>query len=363
MSADSRHADVSAGLSLPPGPSARFLSGEDDDPQLTVLTNDDFSLLHNYLFTAEFDPEFPEAEEFEGIGETEEQPGQKKKKPLQKRSTTREKIFRRSKEEVKEYFAKHALRRKLSSSEMAQFMESRKRRRKDCYPPSAPMITITTAPAALANQKRVWSELGAFCNSYDLDRLQHWMETRLSPSLVFRIHDAINLGDMVGSIYLAHYMAVLLGAFPACSFDYDVMGATPEALNAHANFFAWAQERAGPEFSSLVLEKTSCFRVVGHFDGLRICYYNLWDVMASDIQKRLSTPQPLSGNEMHEFLHGENSIYCDFIRESDESRSDGKTTAKVTINTLIDDETGLILAVEMTAGEFSCPILDELAIT
>ena len=128
MAEDSRHADVSAGLSLPPGPAARFLSGEDEDPLLPALTNEDFSLLHNHLFSAEFDSEFPDTEEFEGIGEAEERPGQKK--PLQKRSTTREKIFRRSKQEVEEYFAKHALRRKLSSSEMAQFMESRKRRRK-----------------------------------------------------------------------------------------------------------------------------------------------------------------------------------------------------------------------------------------
>ena len=82
--------------------------------------------------------------------------------------------------------------------------------------------------------------------------------------------------------------------------------------------------------------------------------------MASAMQNLLSAPRPLSGNEMHEFLHGDDSIYSDFFRESDESRSDGKTTARVTINILIDDDTGLVLAVEMTAGEFNCTVLDTL---
>ena len=355
MAADSHDADDFRGPE-PSGPAARFLRGAEEDSD-EALSNDDFLLLHNQIFNMAPDIETPDTEEFEGLV-TEEIPHEDKKLFKKRTKPAKEKIVRRSKEEIQAYFAKHASRRKLSSSEMAQFLESRKKKRKG-LPPSEPSITTIV----LAHQKKVWSDLGILCNSYDLDGLQQWMETRLSPSLAFRIHDAKNLPKMVGSIYLAHYMSILLGAFPACSFDYDVLGATPEALDAHGNFFAWAQQVAYPAFSFLMPEKTSCFRVVGHFDGLRICFYNLWDVMAKDLQKRLgSNPRPLSGNEMHEFLHGENSIYSDFIRESDESRSDGKTTARVTINILIDDDTGLLLAVEMTAGEFSCTVLDELTL-
>jgi hypothetical protein len=67
------------------------------------------------------------------------------------------------------------------------------------------------------------------------------------------------------------------------------------------------------------------------------------------------------GNEMHEFLHGENSIYSDYIREADESRSDGETSCRVSADILIDKDTSQIVAIDMVLFEvLSCPPLDDL---
>jgi hypothetical protein len=272
---------------------------------------------------------------------------------------------------VAEFFAKHATKRKLSSKEMAKFMESRKKKRRAYraflkeFPsykiPSVPDQT-EIKPSVLQHQRKVWSEFCSSCNSYDLDGLQRWMERCLSPSLAFRILKSEQLSDMCGSIYFLFYIAVLLGAFPACSFDYDVAaGDAPAAEETHAHLLAWAQQASSPAFTFLSQENTSCFRLQVKFEGLRICFLSLWDVMASYIQRRLSTPRPLMGNEMHEFLHGENSIYSDYIRDADESRSDGETSCRVSVDILIDKDASQIVAFDMVACEMlSCPPLDDL---
>ena len=267
-----------------------------------------------------------------------------------------------------EFFSKHATKRKLSSQEMANFLESKRKKRKAYRAllkeqPSSKFPSVPDQselkPSVLQHQRKVWKDFCSSCNSYDLDGLQRWMERSLSPSMAFRIKSD-QLPDMSGSIYFIFYIAVLLGAFPACFFDYDVSGDAPEE-ETHVRLLAWAQQSASPAFSFLSQEQTSCFRLQIKFDGLRICFHSLWDVMASAMQNLLSAPRPLSGNEMHEFLHGDDSIYSDFIRESDESRSDGQTVLKVVMDILIDNETTLIVGIEFIRCEvLTCPPLDEL---
>jgi len=140
-----------------------------------------------------------------------------------------------------------------------------------------------------------------------------------------------------------------------------VSGDAPEE-ETHVRLLAWAQQSASPAFSFPSQEQTSCFRLQVKFDGLRICFHSLWDVMSSYMQRTsLLKSGPLSGNEMHEFLHGDDSIYSDFIRESDGSRSDGQTSCQVNVDILIDNESLLIVALDMVTCEMlSCPPLDDL---
>jgi hypothetical protein len=341
------------------GPVARFLRGEcADEFAVSALTNEEFGVLFGLMHEDDQVSAIPETEELGDLPESSSDD-----KPVRR--------IKRTKREVAEFFAKHATKRKLSSKEMAKFMESRKKKRRAYrallkeFPsykiPSVPNQT-EIKPSVLQHQRNVWSEFCSSCNSYDLDGLQRWMERCLSPSLAFRILKSEQLPDMCGSIYLLFYIAVVLGAFPACFFDYEVAaGDAPAAEETHAHLLAWAQEAASPAFAFLLQENTSCFRLQVKFEGLRICFLSLWDVMANYMQRRLSTPRPLMGNEMHEFLHGENSIYLDFLREADESRSDGQTTLVVLMDILIENEGGLIIGCELIKCEMlSCPVLDEL---
>lgn len=336
------------------GPLARFLRGENDDKgAVSALTNDEFGVLFGLLREDDEDSEVPETEE---LGEL---------LPLSSES----KAVRRSKREVAEFFSKHATKRKLSSQEMANFLESKRKKRKAYRAilkeqPSSKFPSVPDQselkPSVLQHQRKVWKDFCGSCNSYDLDGLQRWMERSLSPSMAFRIKSD-QLPDMSGSIYFIFYIAVILGAFPACFFDYDVSGDAPEE-ETHVRLLAWAQQSASPAFSFLSQEQTSCFRLQVKFDGFRICFHSLWDVMSSYMQRTsLLKSGPLSGNEMHEFLHGDDSIYSDFIRESDGSRSDGQTSCQVNVDILIDNESLLIIAFDMVTCEMlSCPPLDDL---
>ena len=273
----------------------------------------------------------------------------------------KEKFTRRSKKEMTDFFAKHAAKRKLSSQEMSDFLESpRTKRPISALSEDSVCRTPMTTTNVLQQQRKLWNDVCRLCNSYDLDGLQPWMSC-MSPSMAFRVLETDKLPVMVGNIYFLFYIAVVLGAFPACSFGYEIAADVPDAEVTHAHLFAWAQQAASPAFAFLSQENTSCFRLQVKFEGLRICFLNLWDVMASYMQRRLSTPRPLMGNEMHEFLHGENSIYLDFLREADESRSDGQTTLVVLMDILIENEGGLIIGCELIKCEMlSCPVLDEL---
>jgi hypothetical protein len=258
-----------------------------------------------------------------------------------------------------DFFAKHAAKRKLSSQEMSDFLESRRTKRPISLS-SEDSVTPMTTTNVLQQQRKLWNDVCRLCNSYDLDGLQQWMSC-MSPSMAFRVLETDKLPVMVGNIYFLFYIAVILGAFPACSFGYDITADVPDVEVTHSHLFAWAQQAASPAFAFLSQENTSCFRLQVKFEGLRICFLSLWDVMANYMQRRLSTPRPLMGNEMHEFLHGENSIYLDFLREADESRSDGQTTLVVLMDILIENEGGLIIGCELIKCEMlSCPVLDEL---
>jgi hypothetical protein len=321
------------------GPADRFLRGEEARDNES-LSNDELSMLLGIM---------NEDEE----SKTKEEGGPRSQK---------EKYTRRSRREVAEFFSKHAAKRKLTSQEMADFLESRKRKKR-----VSPTLFEDPTPGAttsnmLQHQKNVWARLCTLCNSYDLDGLQEWFSC-MSATMAFRVLETDKLPDpMVGNVYFAFYMAVALGAFPACSLESDVSGDAPEIEETHARLLAWAQQSACPAFSFLSQEQTSCFRLQVKFDGLRICFHSLWDVMSSYMQRTsLLKSGPLSGNEMHEFLHGEKSIYSDFIRESDGSRSDGPTSCQVNVDILNDNESLLIIAFDMVTCEMlSCPPLDDL---
>jgi len=318
------------------GPVDRFLRGEEAGDE--SLSNDELSMLLGIM---------NEGEE----SKTTEEGGPRSHK---------EKYTRRSRREVAEFFSKNAAKRKLSSQEMADFLESRKRKKRASPNLFEDPTTGATTTNILQHQRKVWGRLCLLVNSYDLDGLQEWLSC-MSATMAFRVLETDKLPDpMVGNICFAFYIAVALGAFPACSLESDVSGDAPEE-ETHVRLLAWAQQSASPAFSFLSLERTSCFRLQVKFDGLRICFHSLWDVMASAMQNLLSAPRPLSGNEMHEFLHGDDSIYSDFIRESDESRSDGQTVLNVVMDILIDNETTLIVGIELIKCEvLTCPPLDEL---
>jgi hypothetical protein len=323
----------------------KIVAGGDVDPSL-FLTNEDFDILQQHI---DGDDSLP-------IEST-----------LQ---SSEPKRTRRSKKELETIFAKYAIKRKLSPEEMASFIARRRRKPKIESSNNSYAVTLEAdkdptaeeaAVARLLDQRVSFIELGDVVSSYDLDALQTWFEKNLAENCAFQPRDVERLPKMRGSIYFCLYVCVVMSVFPVCALNFNVKPLPiMDAHEVHQRLIDFVQDTTLSSHSSVSLSNTTAMTVDVDFTGQRIFYQSIWDLMADYIEKRLDQSRPLRSCEVHEMLHGDESVTTNFDRNPDDMREDGLTQLKLCLHILVDNISSLICGIEVVScAVIVCPELDQ----
>ena len=385
-------------------PAELFLSGAEDGSDV-VLTNDDFELLDEFV-----DGElFAVGEAQKGQTSLGSQAGPGAWAGAGAASTTgaasisgdatqatetgwsgagAPKRSRRTKAEVEAYLEKHARRRKVSAEEMRSFLASRKKvmRKHDVEPSAsaaAKSSSAGTAAAAAAvgvlsfgesplrqRDLRIWKAVSHLLNGYDLDGLQSWLATSLSPHFVLRIADS-NLPIMHGPKAFGVFCCAGLGAFPVYNVYSEII--LPVDASIHISLLDEAKRCSPALAKTLTVDNTNSYEFISHFDGVRIYYQSLWDVIHNYAAKNPAFLSdggpdgiPVTGNEVRELLFAncEKGIYSDFARitpqELPNAQSDGRTVLESRFTVLADANTGVVHACILVVNTLVCPALDDV---
>jgi len=368
-------------------PAQYFLSGGESVEKEDVLTNEEFELLDSLAHGQE--AEGGDAEEDGAIGQPQQHNAADD-------APVKAKRVRRKRAEIQSFLEKHAQRRRVSAEEMRNFLAARKRNRRtplNQHPPEQPVLTFAAAAAAVVlgeneaesaagasahtrstmathhRDIKIWQTMCRLLSSYDLDRLQEWIASSFSPHVFLRVVDS-EIDTMFGPKAMALFLSAGLGAFPVYNMDQPKIFQLDAA--EHASMLDEARRRSPVLASCLTLENTICYKFVSQFDGVRIYYQSIYDIMRNYTMKTPSlfncggeAGLPLQGQEVRDLLmaNDERGLYFDFtrIKPSDLSdRTDGRTVLEVRNKILADASSGVIWGCVTDVDTLVCPELTSL---
>ena len=313
-------------------------------------------------------------------------------------AVSKPKRARRTKAEIEAYLAQHSGKRKVTSEEMSLFLELRSRRKgvvggagagasagpsasvinrkKAKFPssqggqkPSSFVQTQHCYPALMKRELEIWKGVCKILNCYDLEGLQDWLGDFCSPHMMMRFIGS-NFAPIFGPKALALYFCATLGCFPVYNAHRErILELDPFT---HSTLLDEAKSSSSLLANSLSLENTIGYRFVAQFEGVRIYYQDLWDIMGTYVAKhpemlRLGPASELllKGTEVHDMLLGTDDagIYSDITRipPSDlRVRNDGLTVVEVEFRLLAESASGAFISCTIQIFTQLCPALDAI---
>jgi len=136
-------------------------------------------------------------------------------------------------------------------------------------------------------------------------------------------------------------------------------------VEEHRKMVEWANEVSEPlrDSRALTLEKTFLLEINALFEGYRIYYQSLWDVLQDFITKRIHelAPGEVGPTLVDEFMHGPSSVMSSYDRKPDGERLDGKTTLNFRIHVLGDSVLNKVFVFDIVeCTVIQCPELEPL---